>query len=171
VHRLLATLKRWTNDPDFHRRVALLANVPQFAGLRRRVLGHIAIRLFDKSYSAGEVIFEEGEPGRALYLLEKGAVEVARQTADGPVTLARFEAPAAFGELALVDDLPRSATARAATDCRLLLLYRTHFDELLEHKPAVAVALARRLLVTFARYVRARGGTYSRAAEPPAGKP
>jgi CRP-like cAMP-binding protein len=171
VHRLLATLKRWTNDPDFHRRVALLAEVPLFAGLRRRVLGRIAIRLFEKSYAAGEVIFEEGEPGRALYLLEKGTVEVTRQTADGAAVLARFEAPAVFGELALVDDLPRSATARAAADCRLHLLYRTHFDELLEHEPRVAVALSRRLLVTFARYVRARGGTYARAAEPPATKP
>ena len=49
----------------------------------------------------------------------------------------------------------------------MLLLYRTHFDELLESDRVVAVALARRLLVTLAHYVRARGGTYP----PPGGPP
>ena len=132
-----------------------------FAGLRRRLLGRIAARLFAKDYVAGEVVFEEGEPGRALYIVDKGAVEAYRRSAEGDeLLLARFEPPAAFGELALVDDLPRSATARAAVDSRLLLLYRTHFDELLEGDRAVALALSRRLLVTLARYVRARGGTY-----------
>ena len=146
--------------------MALLAQTPLFSGLRKRLLGRIAARLFAKSYVAGEVVFQEGEPGRALYIVEKGAIEAFRQGPDGEALLARFESPAAFGELALIDDLPRAATARAAVDSQLLLLYRTHFEELLESDRVVALALCHRLLVTLARYVRARGGTY-----PPPGAP
>lgn len=160
MRKILPSLLRWVGDPEHHRRVALLAQTPLFAGLRKRLLGRIAARLFAKSYAAGETIFEEGEPGRALYIVEKGAVEAFRRTPEGEVLLARFEPPAAFGELALIDDLPRSATARAAGDSELLLLYRTHFDELLESDRVATLALSRRLLVTLARYVRARGGTY-----------
>jgi CRP-like cAMP-binding protein len=166
---MVAELLRWVSDPEHHRRVALLAQTPLFAGLRKRLLGRIAARLFAKSYAAGETIFEEGEPGRALYIVDKGAIDAFRKTAEGEVQLARFESPTAFGELALIDDLPRAATARAAVDSQLLLLYRTHFDELLESDRVATLALSRRLLVTLARYVRARGGTYTPPGAPAAG--
>jgi signal-transduction protein with cAMP-binding, CBS, and nucleotidyltransferase domain len=78
VRRLVAEVQRWVSDPEHRRRVALLAQTPLFAGLRKRLLGRIAARLFAKSYVAGEVIFQEGEPGRALYVVEQGAIEAFR---------------------------------------------------------------------------------------------
>ena len=153
--RLLALALR-ARDPEHRRRVALLAETPLFAGLRKRLLGRLAVRLFAKSYAAGELVFREGEPGRALYVVAKGTVDIVREEAGSELVLARFAAPASFGELALIDELPRRATARAAVDSELLLLYRTHFDELLEGDREVALALCRRMLVTLARYSRAR---------------
>jgi CRP/FNR family transcriptional regulator, cyclic AMP receptor protein len=155
-NRLLALLGR-ARDPEHRRRVAVLAQTPLFAGLRHRLLGRLAVRLFARRFEAGEIVFQEGEPGRALYVVERGAVEIVRNSPEGELLLDRIEAPAAFGELALVDELPRSATARAAVESDLLLLYHSHFEELLEGDREVALALCRRLLSKLARYGRWQG--------------
>jgi len=158
MFRQLASVARWAQDDEHRRRVALLAETPPFAGLRRRLLARLAPRLFEKSYAAGEEIFREGDPGRALYLVAEGEIEIVRATDAGERRLASLGARSAFGELALIDELPRAATARAAAPSRLYLLYRTHFEELASGDPVVALALSRSLLVRLARYVRERDG-------------
>jgi len=146
---------RWARDPEHRRRVETLARTPLFAGLRRTLLGRLAIRLFEKSYAAGEEIFAEGDPGHALFVVESGEVEVVRRsTAGGEEQLGVFSAGSSFGELALIDDQPRSATARAVSGTQLYILYRSHFEELVEGEPVVALALTRSLLRTLASYVR-----------------
>src|SRR5262245_42225526 len=114
--RLLALASK-ARDPEHRRRVAVLAQTPLFAGLRRRLLGRLAVRLFSKRYAAGELVFAEGEPGRALYVVASGQVEIVRGAGGSEIVLDHFAAHSAFGELALVDELPRSASARAGVDC------------------------------------------------------
>ncbi len=157
---------RWAQDPEHKQRVALLARTPLFAGLRKRLLGRLATRLFVKTYQPGEAIFSQGDPGRALFVVEEGSVEVVRTSARGTQRLAVIKDDSAFGEMALVDELPRSATARALTPTRLLILYRSHFDELMEGDPVVALAICRNLLRTLARYVRTRQIAPMSDAEP-----
>lgn len=152
----LASAVRRAHDPEHRRRVVLLAETPLFAGLRRRLLARLATRLFEKRYEPGEEIFREGDPGRALYVVAEGEVEIVRSDGAGEQRLARLGERTAFGELALIDELPRLATARAATATRLFILYRTHFDELVAGEPAVALALCRNLLARLAHYVRDR---------------
>lgn len=158
MRRSFASLWRWVRDPEHRRRVSLLAETPLFAGLRRRLLGRLATRLFEKRYEAGEEVFHEGDPGRALFLVAEGRIELLRaDAATGEERrLAVVAAPAVFGELALIDDEPRLATARALEASRLLILYRAHFDDLMSGDPVVAVALSRNLLVRLARYARQR---------------
>jgi len=146
---------RWARDPEHRRRLGVLERTPLFAGLRRALLGRLAIRLFEKSYSAGEEIFGEGDPGHALFIVASGEVEVLRRTDDGgEERLGLFAADTSFGEMALIDDQPRSASARATMPTTLYILYRSHFEELVEGQPAVALALMRNLLKTLAAYVR-----------------
>jgi CRP-like cAMP-binding protein len=64
--------------PEHRARVALLAERPLFAGLRRRLLGRFATRLFEKRYDAGEEIFRQGDAGRALFLVAEGSIEIVR---------------------------------------------------------------------------------------------
>jgi len=155
MHRSVVTLWRWAKDDEHRRRVALLAETPLFAGVRRRLLSRLAIRLFEKRYDAGEEIFRQGDAGRALFVVAEGEVEIVRSDgSDAEHRLALVGERTAFGELALIDDEPRLATARATTPTRLLILYRTHFEDLLAGDPAVAVALCRNLLVRVAAYIR-----------------
>ena len=77
----------WATDPEQVRRAPFLSRSPLFAGLPRRLLGRLATRFFEKFYHAGDVIFEEGDPGRALFVVVEGSVEITRATAKGPVVL------------------------------------------------------------------------------------
>src|SRR5215472_12277575 len=105
---------RWAEDPELARRAPFLARAPLFAGLPRRLLGRLAPRFFEKTYHPGEIVFHEGDPGRALFVVLEGAVEIIQISAQGEYLLRTLGPGDAFGELALVDDFPRSATARVA---------------------------------------------------------
>jgi len=156
MYRAMANFWRWIHDAEHRRRVALLAETPVFAGLPRSLLGRLATRLFEKRYEASEEIFHEGDPGRALFVVAAGRVEIVRADDGGERQLAVLAAPAAFGELALIDDQPRLATARALEPTSLLILYRAHFEDLMAGDPRVAIALSRNLLARLATYVRQR---------------
>ena len=144
----------WIRDPEHAHRVAILAKTPVFAGLPKRLLGRLAAKLFEKAYAPGEVVFHEGDPGRGLFVVLDGKVDIVRTTAQGEQQLASFGPSTAFGELALIDDLPRSATARASMPTHLLILYRTHFETLVEGERRIALVVMHNLLRTLAGYVR-----------------
>lgn len=159
----------WVHDPEHARRVAILSKTPVFAGLPRRLVGRLAAKLFEKAYAPGEVIFREGDPGRGLFVVLDGSVEIVHTTPQGEQRVASFGPSTAFGELALIDDLPRSATARATVPTRLLILYRTHFEGLVEGDRHIAVVVMHNLLRTLAGYVRVASATAPARTEAPAG--
>ena len=144
----------WTRDPEQLRRLTLLEKVPLFAGLSRRQLGKLLVKLFEKEYVAGETIFLEGEPGKALFVVLDGKVSICRAGQGAEHRLATLGPGAYFGELALIDDLPRSATARADEPSALLILYKSHFDDLIEGHSTIAIRVMGNLLKALAGYVR-----------------
>ncbi|MGB8931054.1 MAG: cyclic nucleotide-binding domain-containing protein [Anaeromyxobacteraceae bacterium] len=85
-------------------------------------------------FARGEAIFTEGEVGASLYVLVSGEVEVVRRAPDGAEKpLAVLDAPAVFGEMALIDREPRSATVRARSDCVALQLTAENFATFRKH--------------------------------------
>ena len=144
----------WAREPEHVHRMAMLARAPVFAGLPRRLLGRLAVQLFEKRYAPGEVVFQQGDPGKGLFVVLDGEIEIVRETAHDEQRLASFGASTAFGELALIDDLPRSATARATKPSRLLILYRSHFETLVAGDKTIALVVMQNLLRTLAGYVR-----------------
>lgn len=77
---------------------------------------------FRRSVAAGEIVFSEGEIGLCAYVIERGAVEISVRREGRSVPLATRRAGEMFGEMAIVDQTPRSATARAVEPCDLLVL-------------------------------------------------
>jgi len=127
------------------------------AALRRPAApppGRLATRFFEKAYRPGEVVFEEGDPGRALFVVVEGAVEITRAAPQGAYVLNTLGPGDAFGELALIDDFPRSATARVATPTQLLILYKSDFDALMDGNSRIAVVVMRNLSRLLAIYAR-----------------
>jgi CRP-like cAMP-binding protein len=145
----------WAQDPERKRRIALLERSPVFAGLSRRLLGRLTTVLFEKAYAPGEVVFEEGDPGKALFIVLEGQVAITRTRPGGVQMLVTLGPGESFGELALIDELPRSAAARVTEASRLLILYRSHFDALVEGgQRGVALVVMKNLLQILASYVR-----------------
>ncbi|MDX1632939.1 MAG: cyclic nucleotide-binding domain-containing protein [Thermoanaerobaculia bacterium] len=97
------------------------------------------------SHDAGETIFREGEPGAEMYIIEEGEVEIVKGIGPNERRLALLEEGDFFGEMALLEDLDRSAAARAITDCRLLPIDASTFDQMLRDFPEIAVRMMRKL--------------------------
>jgi len=96
-------------------------------------------------YLRDETIFEEGTVGDDFYLISNGEVSVRSGAGDGQREVARLGPADFFGEMALFDDEPRSATCVAATPCTLLVLDRSRFYSLIEQLPQLGVAICRTL--------------------------
>jgi CRP-like cAMP-binding protein len=96
-------------------------------------------------FKAGQPIFVEGQRGSEMFIIEDGQVEIVRRRGAEDRSLVLLEAGDFFGEMALLEDLPRSATARALTDCRLLPIDASTFDLMLRDHPEVAIRIMRML--------------------------
>jgi CRP-like cAMP-binding protein len=104
-------------------RLELLRAVPIFAPLPAPTLEQLAARLTEVDVPAGNVLFRKGDAGDRFYLIDDGAVEVLPDGSE-PILLERGDF---FGEIALLRDVPRTATVRARTDTRLYALGRNEF--------------------------------------------
>lgn len=122
-----------------------LRRVPLFAALGRRELERLGMLTDQVDLPAGRVLMREGDRGEELFVLMSGAARVERDGRDQ----ATMQADDFFGEIALVDGGPRTATVTLTEDSTLLVVGRRQFQQLLEEFPDVRLqvleALARRV--------------------------
>jgi len=114
-------------------RMAFLRTVPIFEEMPGQELRRVAEMLTGVEVAANEVIFKKGNPGDALYIVRRGAVAIK----DGTVELSIAKGGDFFGELALLDNEPRSADAVAAEDSSLARLNGADFRELMARRPQI----------------------------------
>src|ERR687887_214447 len=125
---------------------AILQKVPLFGQLAPSELERVAEITRERSYPRNSVILFEDDPGDALYVVAKGQVKVVLIGEDGrEVILSVLGEGEFFGEMALIDDEPRSAHVIAMEDSTLLVLRREDFQGILEHSAGIALALLREL--------------------------
>ena len=138
---------------DIDKIAACLTKVSLFADLPAVYLRRIASLGVEESYARGALIFTEGTPGDKLYVILSGSVRISRQVPGmGEEALAILKASDYFGEMALIDDFPRSADAIAHESCKLLVLTKERVADLL----FVDRDLAYDLLWSFVRTLSAR---------------
>jgi CRP-like cAMP-binding protein len=119
----------------------VLAEVPLFAGMSNRQVRRIARLGSAARFDAQAPIVEAGEPGEAFYVILTGRAEVRRPRKP----TAELGPGAYFGEMALLDGAPRSATVVATRETVCLVLGRRPFAKMLKEEPAIATALLRAL--------------------------
>lgn len=113
-----------------------LQQVPFFADLNQEELRELTARLVARRFSAGQVIFHHGDPGGLLYIIRKGKIKITYSTLDGQeALLAILGTNDFFGELALLDEAPRSATAEALETTEALTLHREDFIHFIRNNP------------------------------------
>jgi CRP/FNR family cyclic AMP-dependent transcriptional regulator len=119
-----------------------LRRVPFLAPLADDDLGWLAARLRPRQYRAGTTIFHRDDPGTTLHVIERGTVKLMLPSPEGrEITVVLLGAGDFFGELALLDSGPRSASAVALEATETLTLERDQFVALLEAHPQVALRL------------------------------
>ena len=137
-------------------RLATLRELSLFSTLSRAEVRVVDSLLHERRYLAGEIIFDAGEEGQALYMIIAGRVLICRQGEPETGHIATLEAGVVFGELALLDNATRAAQARAADDCVLASLSRGDFESLLDTHAVVASKIALQLARQLGRQLRER---------------
>lgn len=139
------TLKRWkTLSPELGR-MQFLKTVPFFNELSKRQLKKVSEIVYERSYDVGEMIFEEGQPAAALFLIVEGQVSVEILKEKFTAKLAVLDKGAFFGEMALLDEAPRSASVRVMEPTKTLALYRNDLNHLIHTDPETACHIYRAL--------------------------
>jgi CRP/FNR family transcriptional regulator len=103
---------------------------------------------------AGGILFEAGNVGNEMYIIDSGRIKVYRVSDDDEITFAEFGSGDAFGEMSLIDEYPRSASAAALEDCQLVSLARPAFTKILERDPGVGVKLLLAVAEVFSKRMR-----------------
>jgi CRP-like cAMP-binding protein len=147
-------------------RTEALQRMPIFGGVRRDMLAALLEVATTRTLLPGEYFFREGDRAESMFVLESGEVEVLRAWEEREHRLARLGAGDCFGEMALLDLLPRSASVRAVMPCTaielstasLFRLYETDLEQFALVQMNVARELSRRLREADARLLRATLG-------------
>jgi CRP-like cAMP-binding protein len=120
---------------------ANLREVTLFRGIGGSDLNLLAGQVVPRRFRRNATIFSQGEPGDGLYIVAAGHAVITRQNPEGDeLMFGLYESGEYFGELSLVDDEPRSATAVAMEDCDLLFLSRGAFRAFLKDRPTALMA-------------------------------
>jgi len=125
----------------------ILSRIPIFSSLRPEEIKHLLDRLRPVQLKAGEVLFNEGDPGECFYVILEGRVEVRKAMGTPDERLLNVRGPGDYiGEMSLLDpDGLRTASIVGATETRLLLMERGDFEFLLNRRPAIGQEIARTL--------------------------
>jgi CRP-like cAMP-binding protein len=130
-----------------------LATVDLFSALSPRELKIVSTLIHERRALAGEIVFDEGEEGQAIYIVFAGEIMICHQgKTESPIAM--IGAGRIFGELALIDGGPRSAQARASTDCELGVMFRGDFENLMESHATIAAKISFQLARHYAGIVR-----------------
>lgn len=125
--------------------VELLRRVPMFANVANANLKLLAFASQRLSFSEGDVIFEQGAQGDAAYIIIGGSANVEIDTSNGPVTVATLKENQIVGEIAILCEVPRTATVRAATDLTTLRVTKDLFFKLSVEFPQMAVEVMKEI--------------------------
>jgi ATP/ADP translocase len=141
VHREEADMETSSSIPD---KILRLRGIQIFEGLSVSELAAIASVTEEVVYPLGTVVIKEGETGETMYMIIAGEVSVnKRQEGGSEIELDRILAGDYFGEMALFEDVVRSATIRTEEESRLLVLHKQEFTEIVREYPQIALHICR----------------------------
>ncbi|MBK6973708.1 MAG: Crp/Fnr family transcriptional regulator [Sterolibacteriaceae bacterium] len=131
------------------KRIALLQQMPLFGGIQEDALSFLLGVSRDVHVRPGAFFFREGEPGESMFVLDAGTVEVRKKARQGALLLSRLGPGDCFGEMALIDLSPRSASVQALEDCSAFEIFAASLHQLyqrdLEQFALIQMNMAREL--------------------------
>jgi CRP-like cAMP-binding protein len=135
---LWMVLGKWNQSSEEAGKLQFLKTLPFFQDLAPWQLKKVTEVVFERIYEENENLFEQGQPGAALFLILEGRVAIELENNGVRTPIAILEKGHFIGEMALLDESARSATARAVTPTKTLALYRNDLKRLIMSDPATA---------------------------------
>lgn len=130
---------------------SVLLAMPPFRNLSRRDFRAFSEIIHFREYAANELIFAQGDPGIGFYILYSGHVQIEKKHEDGnKYILANFTAGDFFGELAMLDEDVRSASAIAVKESKVAVIFKPDLDNFIETYPRKGIDILRGMLVIIA---------------------
>lgn len=137
-------------------KVYFLKKNPFFETLTKSQLEQVAKLIYERDYLAGEFVFELGQPGAALFIVQSGEISIeVPSLEEEPTSIAVISKASFFGELALLNDDPRSASAKALVPSRVLALFQKDLNKLSERYPDITAQIYKALAVVVGRRLKA----------------
>ena len=136
------------------RLITFLLETPLFEKLDPAEIQEIIHVVEVDEYQAGHIIFSESDPGDAWFVMYRGAVEVLKHGVEGEKRIAVIGPEECFGEMSILDGLPRSATIRASENSVVFRVPRSAFDALLDNDELVAYKLLYHMAILLAHRQR-----------------
>lgn len=124
-------------------KIAFLKGSSLFAALPLEELHHVALSMQEESVRPGAVVIEEGTRGDKMYIVVSGGLEVRKAGSEAPI--AALAEKQVFGDMALLDDEPRSASVVAVSEVHLLSLQRRDLERILRRYSSIAFSMMRLL--------------------------
>jgi len=125
--------------------VDILRKIPLFSGIDPVKLKLLAFASERLEYNTGQNLFRQGEVGDAAYVIVQGEADVIVETETGEIPVAEFKDNAFIGEIAILCDVPRTATVRAKTKLAVLKIKKEHFLGLIKDFPELGIEVMREL--------------------------
>ncbi len=142
-------------DEEIKKKIKFLKEISIFNNLDFNLLGKVINITYTKIYQKDETIFNEGDIGKAIFIIVSGSVEITKKISEKEerilITLSSGDF---FGEMALLEELPRSATARTMEETEIYIIYKVNFDSLIEKYPQVGLKITKSLATILSKRLR-----------------
>jgi len=133
---------------------AFFGKIPLFSDLTPEELNEVLRGIRPTTVSAGNVLFREGDPPDAAYVVEGGELDIYLERRGERIPIATIGPNSIIGEIALLDGQPRTATVQAQTDAALFRIEKREFDYLRQNLHPAAFKVARRIAMTVCERIR-----------------
>lgn len=143
------------NGEKIEAALGFLRGIPLFEDLAEKELKKVEALIHRRTYQQGEFVFSEGEPGAGMYIIKKGQVEIFWKDGRGnEKAVSTLKEGDFFGDLALLDDSPRSASARCRDEAELLALMRSDLFDIINRDPLTGSKILMKLALIISLRLR-----------------
>ncbi|MCG2726940.1 MAG: cyclic nucleotide-binding domain-containing protein [Elusimicrobia bacterium] len=145
-------------DEEVLKKINFLKNIRLFYGIGEKDLIYILESLTERTYLKGETIFTQGDIGRALFIIASGkvALTVFDEETKKTKQIAEVHPGELFGEMALLEEMPRTATVTASEDTKVLMMFSSKLENLFLSKPKIGIVIATQLAKVMSSRLRAQ---------------
>lgn len=140
-------------DKDTIDKIKFLSNIYIFKGIRKKDLLYILENLYEKKYQKNEFLFKKGDLGKALFIIYRGKIGLYKST-DLSKFIIEVKEGEFFGEMALLEEMPRTMTAVALEDTDVFMLYRISLENMIKTKPKISSLISYNLACVLSSRIR-----------------